>query len=148
MLRVVRLCVVLVFAGVPRLAVAQLSAEDVAVIEREQAKAAAAVEAKYPGKLSAAQVKQLNQEKVAAQRAVLEGRGVNPAEFLKASAKMKEGDRAAAEAKKKALEQADAAANKKTSEGGSSDSEVVIEKGGKNEAAEMDRKLNLKRSNK
>lgn len=85
-------------------ALAGLSPDDIAAIQAEQAKAVAAVEEKYKGKNSPADVRARMKETAAAERAVLDARGVKQAEWARASATMSADERAAVEAKKKALE--------------------------------------------
>lgn len=131
----------LLFFAVP--ALADLSPEEIAAIQQEQQKATDAIEAKYAGKgkLSAADLRALSKEKAAAERSVLDARGVKAGDWVKASSKMSADDRAKVEATKKALTAKDEAAAKKSD--GKQGKEVVIEKNGVNEAAEMDKQLGL-----
>ena len=124
-------------------ALADLSPDDIAAIQLEQAKATQAIDDKYAGKgkLSASDLRAMSKEKAAAERSVLDSRGVKPGEWVKASSKMNADDRAKVEATKKAASDKEAAAKKGDAKAGK---EVVIEKGGEvNEAAEMDKKLGL-----
>ena len=128
----------------------ELSTAEVAKIQTEQAAAAAAIDEKYQGKTSAADLKAMTREKAAAERAVLDSHGVSPGAFIKASTQLSRDERAELEAEKKAL-QARQEAAKKDKNGkadGKADSKVVVEKGAgadqhKNEAAEMDRQMGL-----
>ncbi|MBL8922158.1 MAG: hypothetical protein JNJ54_25130 [Myxococcaceae bacterium] len=124
-------------------ALADLSPEEIATIQREQQKASDSVDAKYAGKgkLSAAELRAMSKEKAAAERSVLDAHGVKAGDWVKASSKMSSDDRAKVEATKKSLADKDEAAKKADARQGK---EVVIEKGGEvNEAAEMDKKLGL-----
>lgn len=121
---------------------ADVSPEEVANIQTEQAKANQAIDDKYAakGKLSAADLRSMSKEKAAAERAVLDAHGVKAGEWVKASSKMNADDRAKVEATKKALTAKDDAAKKGAEKG---PKEVVIEKNEVNEAAEMDKKMGL-----
>lgn len=121
---------------------ADVSPEEVANIQTEQAKATQAIDDKYAakGKLSAADLRAMSKEKAAAERSVLDAHGVKPGEWVKASSKMSADDRAKVEATKKALTAKEEAAKKGAEKGAK---EVVIEKGEVNEAAEMDKKMGL-----
>ena len=125
-------------------AFADLSPEEVAAIQTEQAKATQAIDDKYAGKgkLSASDLRAMSKEKAAAERSVLDARGVKPGEWVKASSKMNADDRAKVEATKKAANDKEAAAKK--SADAKPGEEIVIEKAGEvNEAAEMDKKMGL-----
>jgi hypothetical protein len=98
----IRVCLLSLLVAVP--ALAGLSPDDIAAIQQEQAKAAAAVEDKYKDKTSPSDLRAKMKESAAAQRAVLDARGVKPAEWARASATMSAETRAAVEAKKKASE--------------------------------------------
>ncbi len=121
---------------------ADVSPEEVANIQTEQAKANQAIDDKYAakGKLSAADLRAMSKEKAAAERSVLDAHGVKAGEWVKASAKMSADDRAKVEATKKALTAKEEAAKKGAEKG---PKEVVIEKNEVNEAAEMDKKMGL-----
>lgn len=134
-----RLLVVVVLVAAVR-AQAELSPEDVAAIQRDQAKATQAVEDKYPGKRSAADLRALSKEKAAAERAVLEARGVKPGEWARAAATLSADERAAVEATKKALDQQEERAAKGASKPAKA---PAVDKSGANEAAELDKKLGL-----
>lgn len=126
-------------------AFADLSPEEVAAIQTEQAKATQAIDDKYAGKgkLSAIDLRAMSKEKAAAERAVLDGRGVKPGEWVKASARLSAEDRATVDATKKALSAKEAAA-KKSGDAKAGPKDVTIDQGGEvNEAAEMDKKLGL-----
>ncbi len=124
----------------------ELTTAEVAKIQTEQAAAAAAIDEKYQGKTSAADLKAMTREKAAAERAVLDSHGVSPGAFIKASTQLSRDERAELEAEKKALQARQEAAQK--DKNGKADSKVVVEKGAgaaqdKNEAAEMDRQMGL-----
>jgi hypothetical protein len=126
-------------------ALADISPDDIAAIQLEQAKATQAIDDKYAGKgkLSASDLRAMSKEKAAAERAVLDSRGVKPGDWVKASSKMNSDDRAKVEATKKAATDKEAAA-KKGPDAKAGGKEVVIEKAGAvNEAAEMDKKMGL-----
>jgi hypothetical protein len=119
-------------------ALAELSADDIAAIQQEQAKAAAAVEDKYKDKTSPSDLRAKMKESAAAQRAVLDSRGVKPAEWARASATMNADTRAAVEAKKKASESKPAEAGKKPGAASSAQQDADAA-----EAAAMDQKMGL-----
>ena len=141
-----------------------LTPENMAKIQNEQAKANEAIDKKYgnkkPSELSADDRRQMMKDKSAAEREVLEKHGTDPKSFARASSKMSRDDRAATDSATKDLQKkdADAAAAggadaKKT--GGKK--EIVIEKNGKsaggpdddaNEAAKMDKQNGLGRGKK
>ncbi len=126
-------------------ALADLSPDDIAAIQLEQAKATQAIDDKYAGKgkLSASDLRAMSKEKAAAERSVLDSRGVKPGDWVKASSKMNADDRAKVEATKKAASDKEAAA-KKGPDAKAGGKEIVIEKAGEvNEAAEMDKKMGL-----
>lgn len=134
--------VVLCFAAP---ALADISPDDIAAIQLEQAKATQAIDDTYAGKgkLSANDLRAMSKEKAAAERAVLDSRGVKASDWVKASSKMNADDRAKVEATKKAASDKEAAA-KKSADAKAGGKEIVIEKAGAvNEAAEMDKKLGL-----
>jgi hypothetical protein len=118
-------------------ALAGLSPDDIAAIQAEQAKAVAAVEEKYKGKKSPADLRAKMKETAAAERAVLDARGVKQAEWARASATMSADERAAVDAKKKALEpKGDAATKQAGPPSAQQDADAA-------EAAAMDKKMGL-----
>ncbi|MCU0695391.1 MAG: hypothetical protein MUC96_02550 [Myxococcaceae bacterium] len=118
-------------------ALAQLTPDDIAAIQQEQAKAVAAVEEKYKGKTAPGDVRARMKETAAAERAVLEARGVKQAEWARATATMNADERAAVDAKKKALEpKAEAAKKPGAAPSAQQDADA-------REAAEMDKKMGL-----
>jgi hypothetical protein len=124
----------------------EVSTAEVAKIQTEQAAAAAAIDEKYQGKTSAADLKAMTKEKAAAERAVLESHGVSPAAFIKASTQLSRDERAELDAEKKTLKAKQDDAKKGKS--GKADAKVAVEKGAgadqdRNEAAEMDRQMGL-----
>lgn len=136
-----------------------LTPEKRAKLQREQQKAAEAVEKKYgnkkPSELSPDERRSQLKEKAAAQRDVLEKAGVDPKDFARSGSKLSREEKANTDAAAKDLEAKEAADAKagdgKKAAGGKK--EVVIEKNGKttqggepvNEAAEMDKELGLKK---
>lgn len=129
------------------------SPEDMAVIQHDIDKATSDVDKKYSGKeLSSDEKKQQIKERAAAERAVLEKKGVNGKDFARAQATMSKDDRAANKAAGAELEKKDKAAADAPKGGGK---EIVIEKGGagaepksdEDEAAAMDRAQGLGKSN-
>jgi hypothetical protein len=126
-------------------ALAEVSPDEAAKIQREQGKARDAVMEKYKGKdkLSAADLRQQSKELAEAERSVLQSHGVSPGDWVKATARMNTDDRAKVEAAKKQMKADEEAAAKKGAEPKTGKpGEVVIEKGNeKNEAAEMDRAM-------
>ncbi|MDX2011671.1 MAG: hypothetical protein SFW67_15830 [Myxococcaceae bacterium] len=118
-------------------ALAGLSPDEIAVIQQEQAKAVAAVEEKYKGRSTPADVRARMKETAAAERAVLEARGVKQADWVRASATLNADERAAVDAKKKALEpKADAPKKQGAAPGAQQDADAA-------EAAAMDKKMGL-----
>jgi hypothetical protein len=118
-------------------AFAELSPDDIAAIQSEQAKAVAAVEEKYKGKSSPADLRARMKETAAAERAVLDARGVKQAEWVRASATLSADERAAVEAKKKAAEpKADGAKKQAGAPAAQQDADAA-------EAAAMDKKMGL-----
>ena len=132
-----------------------LNPQNIAKIQSEQSKAAAAIDKKYGNKkaseLSADERRSMQSEKAAAEREVLEKHGTDVKSFARASSKLSREDRAATDAAAKDLEKKDGEAPagdpKKTGK-----KEIVIEKNGKgapspdgdaNEAAQMDRAAGL-----
>lgn len=135
---------VVVLSLVSSVALAQLSPEEVATIQREQAKARDAVVEKYKGKdkLSAAELRAQSKELAAAERGVLDAHNVKAGDWVKASAKMSNDDRAKVDAVKKQLTaDEEAAAKKADAKKEVKPGEVIIETDGKNEAAEMDKAM-------
>jgi hypothetical protein len=125
-----------------------------AKLQREQQKAAEAVEKKYgnkkPSEMSADERRALMQEKAAAERAVLEKEGVDPKDFARSGMKQSREERADTDAAVKDLEAKEAATAKDGAKKPGK-KEIVIEKNGKpadgaevNEAAEMDKQMGLK----
>ncbi len=122
-----------------------------AKIQRDQQKAAEAVDKKYgnkkPSELSSDERKAAMQERAAAERDVLEKAGVDPKEFARSGSKMTREEKASTDAASKDLEAQEAAAPKDAKKSGKK--EVVIEKNGAgagpevNEAAEMDKQMGL-----
>ena len=126
-----------------------------AKLQKEQQKAAEAVEKKYgnkkPSELSADERRSLMQEKAAAERAVLEKEGVDPKEFARSGMKQSREERADTDAAAKDLDAKEAATAKDAAAKKPGKKEIVIEKNGKpadgaevNEAAEMDKQMGLK----
>lgn len=135
---------IVVLSMLSTIAWAELSTDEVAKIQREQAKARDAVNEKYKGKLSAAEVRAQAKELAEADRAVLDAHNVKAGEWVKASAKMSSDERAKVEAAKKQLTaEEEAAAKKADAKKETKPGEVVIETGEKNEAAEMDKAMGL-----
>lgn len=125
---------------------AELSPEEVAKIQREQAKARDAVTEKYKGKdkLSAAELRAQSKELAEAERSVLDAHNVKAGDWVKASAKMSTDDRAKVDAAKKQMTaEEEAAAKKAAAKKEMKPGEVTIETGEKNEAAEMDKAMGL-----
>ncbi|MBS1152621.1 MAG: hypothetical protein H6Q89_4319 [Myxococcaceae bacterium] len=133
-----------------------LTPEKRAKLQRDQQKAAEAVEKKYGNKkaseLSSEERKSLMKEKAAAEREVLEKAGVDPKEYARSQSKMSREDRANTDAAGKELEAKEAAAAKDGAGKKTAKKEIVIEKNGKsagdpevNEAAELDKQMGLKR---
>lgn len=133
-----------------------ITPEKRAQLQRDQAKAAAAVEKKYgnkkPNELSADERRSLTRERAEAEKEVLDKAGVDSKEFARSGARQSREDRASTEAAAKELDAKEAAAAKgdgKKAAGGKK--EIVIEKNGKttqggepvNEAAELDKQMNL-----
>ncbi len=130
-----------------------LTPEKRAKLQREQQKAAEAVEKKYGNKkaseLSSEERKSLMREKQAAEREVLEKAGVDPKEYARSEAKMGREEKANTDAASKDLEAKEAAAAKDGAKKPAKKGEVVVEKNGKganpevNEAAELDKARGL-----
>ncbi len=132
-----------------------LTPQNIAKIQAEQAKANAEIEKKYgnrkPSDLSNDERKSMQKEKAAAEREVLDKHGTDSKSFARAGSKMSREDQAAADAAAKDLAKKDAAEPAaEVKKGGKK--EIVIEKNGKaapgpddgaNEAAEMDRAQGL-----
>ncbi len=132
-----------------------LTPEKRAQLQRDQQKAGEAIEKKYGNKksseLSADERRSLMKEKAAAERDVLEKAGVDPKEFARSSTKMGRDEKTRTDDAMKDLEAKEAAAAKDSGKKPAGKKEVVIEKNGKgqgeevNEAAEMDKAMNLKK---
>lgn len=132
-----------------------LTPEKRAKLQRDQQKAAEAVNKKYgdkkPSEMSAEERKSLMKDKAAAEREVLEKAGVDPKDFARSTSKMSREEKANTDAAGKDLEAKEAAAAKDAAaKKPAGKKEIVIEKNGKtsgdpevNEAAMMDKQNGL-----